>query len=115
VDAVQEARDRLRSYELFARYDTHHYDVEQLHARLIALDTWHDWAAGRERPLEHLAEALQVLTIAAGDDPTGRCQALGDALSTWARRHLPELVAEPDVEWHLEPRTRAGPELDIGL
>jgi hypothetical protein len=87
----------------------------QLHARLIALDTWHDWAAGRERPLEHLTDAVEALTNATRDDATGRCEALGDALATWARRHLPELVAEPDLERHLEPRTRSGPELDIGL
>jgi hypothetical protein len=60
-------------------------------------------------------ETVHTLAGVAWDDPMGRFDALGDAMTTWAQRYFPQQALEPADVQHVEQPTREGPELGIDL
>ena len=107
---IEAARGALSNHDILANWNYLPEHLAAAEARVDALDTWHDWAAGKPVTQDHLLEAVTTLHEIAAHHPDNGTRQLADVIQEWAQQHRVEL-APPPVEQHRSIET--GIEIDL--
>ena len=107
---IETARDALRTHDVLAKWQYFPEHLSAAEARVDALDTWHDWAAGKPVTQERLAEAVTTLHEIAVHEPDIGTRQLAEVIDQWAEHHGVELT-RPPVQQHR--RFETGIEIDL--
>jgi len=107
---IETARDALRTHDILANWQYFPEHLAATEACVDALDTWHDWAAGKPVTHESLVEAVTTLHEIAVHEPDNGTRQLADVIHQWAEQHGVEL-ARPPVQQHTTIET--GIEIDL--
>ena len=107
---METARDALRTHDILANWQYFPEHLSAAEARVDALDTWHDWAAGRSVDQNRLDEAVTTLHEIATHEPDNGTRQLANVIHEWAEHHGIELT-RPPVEHHRTIET--GIEIDM--
>ena len=99
----RQARDALHSHDLFQRYELAPENLQHIGQGIEALDTWHDWAAGKTLPIDKIAAAVETL------DQSTATQPLAAVIAQWAEHHHIQLRT-PTRQIEREP---IGIEIDL--
>lgn len=99
----------MHDHDLIGQLDRPHVRVDDLHARVDALDTWRRWADGDPINVSELAAAVQTLCDPKLRNVSPGYQRLGNTVSRWA--------SDAGLELHLvQPaRTMSHHGLELGL
>ncbi|MGB8857884.1 MAG: AAA family ATPase, partial [Ilumatobacteraceae bacterium] len=107
---IETARDALRTHDILANWQYFPEHLSTAEARVDALDTWHDWAAGKPVTQESLVEAVATLHEIVADEPDNGTRQLANVIHEWAEKYGVEL-ARPPVQQHRTIET--GIEIDL--
>jgi hypothetical protein len=107
---IETARDAMRTHDLLAKWQYFPEHLSTAEARADALDTWHDWAAGKPVTQESLEEAVTTLHEIAAHEPDNGTRQLANVIHEWAEQHRVEL-ARPPLQQHRTIET--GIEIDL--
>jgi hypothetical protein len=89
---IETARDALRTHDILAKWQYFPEHLSTAEARVEALDTWHDWAAGKPVTQDRLLEAVTTLHEIAAHEPDKGLRELAGVVHEWAGRHSTELT-----------------------
>jgi hypothetical protein len=107
---IATARDALRTHDILAKWQYFPEHLAVAEARVDALDTWHDWAAGKPVTQDRLDEAVTTLHEIAVHEPDNGTRQLANVIHQWAEQHGVELTPPP-VQQHRTIET--GIEIDL--
>jgi len=107
---IETARDALRTHDILAKWQYFPEHLAAAEARVDALDTWHEWAAGQPVTQETLVEAVTTLHEIAVHEPDNGTRQLANVVHQWAEQHGVELT-RPPVQQHRTIET--GIEIDL--
>jgi hypothetical protein len=107
---IETGRDALRTYDILAKWQYFPEHLATAEARVDALDTWRDWAAGKPVIQDRLEEAVTTLHEIAAHEPDNGTRQLADVIHEWAEQHDVELT-RPPVQQHRTIET--GIEIDL--
>ncbi len=107
---IETARDALRTHDILAKWQYFPAHLAAAEARVEALDTWRDWAAGKPVTQDHLVEAVTTLHEIAIHEPDSGTRQLANIIHEWAEQHGVELD-RPPVQQHRSLET--GIEVDL--
>lgn len=107
---IETARDALRTHDILAKWQYFPEHLSAADARVDALDTWHDWAAGKPVTQDRLKEAITTLHEVAAHEPDNGTRQLAIAVCHWAEQNGVELT-RPPVQQHRTIET--GIEIDL--
>ena len=94
---IETARNALRTHDILAKWQYFPEHLSTAEARVDALDTWHDWAAGKPVTQDRLAEAVTTLHEIAAHEPDNDTRQLANVIHEWAEQHGLDLT-RPGVE-----------------
>ncbi len=83
---IETARDALRTHDILAKWQYFPEHLSAAEARVDALDTWHDWAAGKPVTQETLVEAVTTLHQIAAHEPGNGTRQLANVIHEWAAK-----------------------------
>jgi len=92
---IETARDALRTHDILAKWQYFPEHLSAAEARVDALDTWHDWAAGKPVTQESLEEAVTTLHEIAVHEPDNGTRQLANVIHQWAEQHGVEFARPP--------------------
>ena len=92
---IETARDALRTHDILANWQYFPEHLSVAEARVDALDTWHDWAAGKPVTQDRLEEAVTTLHEVATHEPDNGTRQLANVIHQWAEQHGVELTTPP--------------------
>ena len=95
---------------MYAKWNFLPEHLSAAEARVDALETWHDWAAGKPVTQERLVEAVTTLHEIAAHEPDHGTRKLANVIHEWAEQHDVELT-RPVVQQHRTIET--GTEIDL--
>ena len=107
---IETARDALRTHDILAKWQYFPEHLSAAEARVDALDTWRDWAAGKPVSQDRLVEAVATLHEIAAHEPDNGTRQLANVIHEWAEQHDVELTRSL-VQQHRSIET--GMELDL--
>ncbi|MEI8240746.1 MAG: hypothetical protein WCI22_15130, partial [Actinomycetota bacterium] len=107
---IETARDALRTHDILAKWQYFPEHLSAAEARVDALDTWRDWAAGKPVSQDRLVEAVATLHEFAVHEPDNGTRQLANVIHEWAEQHDVELTRSL-VQQHRSIET--GMELDL--
>ncbi|MGB8859016.1 MAG: hypothetical protein WCC60_07170, partial [Ilumatobacteraceae bacterium] len=98
-DQIEAARGGLRNHDILAKWDYLPEHLSAFEARVDALDTWHDWAAGKPVSQGRLGEVVNTLHGIAAHEPDNGTRQLTEIIHEWAERRGVE-IARPQPQQH---------------
>ena len=107
---IETARDALRTHDILAKWQYFPEHLATAETRVEALDTWHDWAAGKPVTQDRLEEAVTTLHEIAPHEPDNGTRQLANIIHQWAEQHGVELT-RPPAQQHRTIET--GIEIDL--